>query len=1332
MNSMPPAAALAAISPLCLRGPSALSAFRIEKILADLKRDGIPVGGLAAEYVHYVVSSDNLSAPDRATLDRLLSYGQLHAGDFVADVIIVPRAGTVSPWSSKATDIAHNCGLKAVVRIERATAFSILGFSALAAPVQDAVVAKLFDPMTESAVSPKFDARTLFHSQSPAPMASVSVVAEGRAALERANTEMGLALSPDEIDYLQHHFLHMQRDPTDVELMMFAQANSEHCRHKIFNSSWTIDGVPQDKSLFGMIRYTHERSPSGTVVAYSDNSAVMRGARVERLFPSVGRLYGFHEDDAQVLMKVETHNHPTAIAPWPGAATGAGGEIRDEGATGRGAKPKAGLTGYSVSNLCLPELVQPWELPYGKPARIASALAIMIEGPIGAAAFNNEFGRINLCGYFRTYEQRIRGVVRGYHKPIMIAGGYGTISAKHTEKHALAEGDLFIQLGGPGMRIGLGGGAASSVASGTNSESLDFDSVQRANAEMERRCQEVIDGCWQLGDKNPIRSIHDVGAGGISNALPELAHSGGVGATFDIRRVPSIEPGMSPKEIWSNESQERYVLAIAPDSLPLFGSICRRERCPFAVVGAATSELQLRVEDTHFGNRPVDMPLDVLLGKPPKLHRDVAAVTHQLRENNFDAIELRDALYRVLQFPCVADKSFLITIGDRSVGGLTVRDQFVGAWQVPVADCAVTLMGFNTLRGEAMAMGERTPIAVLDAPASGRMAIGEAITNLAAADVASLDEVKLSANWMAAAGQPGEDADLFATVQAVGMKLCPELGIGIPVGKDSLSMRTAWEEGGESKQVVAPVSLIISAFATVGNAALTLTPTLVNDPSADLILIDLGRGRNRLGASALAQVYSDEAGIPADLDSAADLKSFFGAIRELARGQQLLAYHDRSDGGLAACICEMMFASRLGTTIYLDGLLFRDNESDVDDYEATPSTEKLGLNAALAAILFNEELGAVVQTRQSARADVMAVFRRFGLGAHVHVIGHSNDADELRVMKAAKPVLAEKRVELQTAWSLTSARIQSLRDNPETSAEEFSRVKDMADSGLFGKLTFAADDDISAPFVLRGARPKIAILREQGVNGQTEMAHAFTRAGFDAFDVHMSDIIEGRETLDGYRGLAACGGFSYGDVLGAGEGWAKSILFNARSRDQFERFFARTDAFALGVCNGCQMMSNLAEIIPGAENWPHFERNRSEQYEARTVMLEIQNSPSILFRGMHGSVIPVPTAHGEGRAVFRDQSHLTASRWLCAGQFVDSAGHTTERFPANPNGSPLGMTAFTTADGRFNIMMPHPERAALNVNLSWRPASWEATADGNTPNVSPWMRMFRNARAWVN
>ncbi len=1286
---------------LKLRGRDALSAFRRTQLL-QATAAAVPGLRIDAEYWHFIQLRQALDAADSHRLERVLTYGPATAP--VAQqgtlLLVTPRLGTISPWSSKASDIARHCGLPAVERIERGVAWwcSVAG-----KPLDDAqrkaLLPLIHDRMTESVLGTLDDAEALFRRIEPKPLATVDLLGGGRAALVRANADMGLALSPDEIDYLLDNFTRIGRNPTDVELMMFAQANSEHCRHKIFNADWIVDGEKQGRSLFGMIRTTHEKHPQGTVVAYSDNSSVIEGAEIERFHPAEDGGYGYHREPTHILMKVETHNHPTAISPFPGAATGAGGEIRDEGATGRGAKPKAGLTGFSVSNLRIPGAEQPWEAnPVGKPGRIASALQIMLDGPIGGASFNNEFGRPNLAGYFRSYEQRVGGEVRGYHKPIMIAGGLGNIAARHTAKHALPEGALLIQLGGPGMLIGLGGGAASSMDTGTNQEDLDFDSVQRGNPEIERRAQEVIDCCWALGDANPILSIHDVGAGGLSNALPELAHSAQRGARFELRDVPSEEPGMSPLQIWCNEAQERYVLAIAPRDLGRFRALCERERCPFAVVGQATADGQLRVHDRVFGNNPVDMAMDVLLGKPPKMLRDVRRVVREGQVFDAAGIDIREAAYRVLRLPTVADKTFLISIGDRTVGGMTARDQMVGPWQVPVADVAVTLMGFGGFRGEAMAMGERTPLAVLDPAASGRMAVGEAITNIAAAAIGKIGDVKLSANWMAAAGHAGEDAALFDTVRAVAMELCPQLGISIPVGKDSLSMKTTWSEQGVRREVVAPLSLIVSAFAPVTDARRTLTPQLRRDcGETELLLVDLGRGRDRLGASALAQVYDAIGDRVPDIVDADDLKAFFAAIQRLNGEGLLLAYHDRSDGGLLATVCEMLFAGRCGAS--------------------------LGLRGDAAAALFSEELGAVLQIRRGDREAVMEVLAAAGLEGCAALIGTVDDGDRLRVRVDGRAVLDEARADLHRAWSETTWRMQSLRDNPESAQQEYDRILDAGDPGLSPKLTFDPAEDVAAPFIGRGTRPRMAILREQGVNGQIEMAAAFDRAGFAAVDVHMSDIIAGRVSLKDFKGFAACGGFSYGDVLGAGEGWAKSILFNARARDEFEAFFKRADSFALGVCNGCQMMSNLHELIPGAERWPHFVRNRSEQFEARFATLEVQASPSLFFQDMAGSRIPVAVAHGEGYAEFADAAALASAQALVTVRYVDNRGMATGQYPLNPNGSPQGITGMTTPDGRFTILMPHPERVFRTVQNSWHPAEW--------PEDGPWLRMFRNARKWV-
>ncbi len=1287
---------------LRLRGRDALSAFRRKKLLQAIA-PGIPDLEVGAEYWHFIRLQRALDTAERQQLERLLSYGP-HTAPVAQRgtlLLVTPRLGTISPWSSKASDIAQHCGLEAVVRIERGVAWWCAADGRpLTAQQRLALLPQIHDRMTESVLGTLDEAEALFRHITPKPLATVDVLGGGREALMQANAGMGLALSADEIDYLLDNFRRMERNPADVELMMFAQANSEHCRHKIFNADWVIDGEKQKHTLFGMIRTTHQKHPQGTVVAYSDNSSVIEGATIERFYPEQQQGYRYQQELTHILMKVETHNHPTAISPFPGAATGSGGEIRDEGATGRGAKPKAGLTGFSVSNLRIPGFEQPWEAnPVGKPGRIASALQIMLDGPIGGASFNNEFGRPNLAGYFRSYEMRVGGEVRGYHKPIMIAGGLGNIAARHTAKNALPEGALLIQLGGPGMLIGLGGGAASSMDTGANQEDLDFDSVQRGNPEIERRAQEVIDRCWGLGAANPILSIHDVGAGGLSNALPELVHGAHRGGHFELREVPSEEPGMSPLQIWCNEAQERYVLAIAPQDLELFRALCERERCPFTVVGTATADGRLTVRDRVFDNTPVDMELTVLLGKPPKMTRDVKRLVREGQVFDAAGIDVREALYRVLHLPSVADKTFLISIGDRTVGGMTARDQMVGPWQVPVADVAVTLMGYNTVCGEAMAMGERTPLAVLDPQASGRMAVGEAITNIAAASIAKLGDVKLSANWMAAAGHPGEDAALFDTVHAVAMELCQQLGISIPVGKDSLSMKTTWSDEGVRREVVAPLSLIVSAFAPVSDARKTLTPQLRTDcGDTDLLLIDLGRGANRLGGSALAQVYDATGDAAPDVVDAADLKNFFAVIQRLNGQGLLLAYHDRSDGGLLVTVCEMLFAARCGARIDLQG--------------------------RAEAVLFSEELGAVVQVRRADRGRVLQALDAAGLAACCAVIGTVDSGSRLVVNVNGRTVLDEARIELHRAWSATTYRMQQLRDHPDCAQQEYDRLLDAADPGISPRLTFNPDEDIAAPYVNRGAKPRMAILREQGVNGQIEMAAAFDRAGFAAVDVHMSDVIAGRISLADFRGFAACGGFSYGDVLGAGEGWAKSILFNARARDEFETFFRRSDSFALGVCNGCQMMSNLRELIPGAERWPHFVRNRSEQFEARFVTLEVQDSPSLFFQGMAGSRLPVAVAHGEGYAEFADAAALAAAQPLVALRFVDNRGAPAEIYPLNPNGSPQGITGLTTADGRFTILMPHPERVFRTVQHSWHPSSW--------PEEGPWLRMFRNARRWLD
>jgi len=1294
-------------SVLRLPGRPALSDFRLDKLLHSARKTIPALQGLRTQYWHFVKLERPLDGRGREVLNALLTYGPRAGSEDLHDdiLLVVPRLGTISPWSSKATDIAHQCGLDAVERIERGTAYRLQlapGLRLDAARLR-ALLPLLHDRMTETVLAALDQADALFHEATPQPLADVDVLRRGAHALAHANRSMGLALSEEEIAYLGDYYTRIRRNPTDVELMMFAQANSEHCRHKIFNAEWVIDDVPQAQSLFQMVKLTHARHPAGTLVAYADNAAVMQGARVTRFYPRADGVYRAAEEDTHILMKVETHNHPTAISPFPGAATGSGGEIRDEGATGRGAKPKAGLTGFSVSDLHIPGFEQPWEERYGKPDRIVSALQIMLEGPIGAAGFNNEFGRPNLLGYFRTLEQPVAGEQRGYHKPIMIAGGLGSIASEQVRKQPLTQGVPLVQLGGPGMLIGLGGGSASSMGTGDNVEDLDFDSVQRGNAELQRRAQEVIDRCWALGADNPILSIHDVGAGGLSNALPELVHGGGAGGRFDLRAIPSEEPGMSPMQVWCNEAQERYVLAIRPERVDAFRALCERERCPFAVVGSATASRQLVVEDPLFGNRPVDMDLSVLLGKPPRMTRHVKRKRHDLPALDLAGVELEQAALRVLRLPAVADKTFLIGIGDRTVGGLCSRDQMVGPWQVPVSDVAVTLAGFDTFRGEAMAIGERTPLALIDAPASGRMAVGEALTNIAAARIRALGEVKLSANWMAAAGHGGEDAALYDTVKAVALELCPALGISIPVGKDSLSMKTVWAEDGGTREVVAPVSLIVSAFAPCVDARATLTPQLrAQQDDTVLLLIDLGAGRNRLGASALAQVYGQLGNSAPDVDDPAALARFFGVVQALNEQGRLLAYHDRSDGGLFVTLCEMMFAGRIGVTVEIDALL--------------------NGGSALAA-LFSEELGAVLQVRRRDLVVVEEAFAGAGLAAQCHPLGSLNRDGRLVVRAHGRTLYGESGINLQRTWSETTHRMQKLRDNPQCAQEEYDRLLDTADPGLHARLTYDPANDLAAPFIATGRRPRIAVLREQGVNGQIEMAAAFDRAGFAAVDVHMTDILGGRAGLEQFKGIVACGGFSYGDVLGAGAGWAKSILFNARVREEFEAFFRRADAFALGVCNGCQMMSNLRALIPGAEHWPHFVRNRSEQFEARFAMVEVTAGPSLFFAGMAGSRMPIAVAHGEGYAEFRGEQQLAAARKLVALRYVDNHGRPGPRYPFNPSGSPESIAGLTTPDGRFTILMPHPERVFRTVQNSWHPEEWGE--DG------AWMRMFRNARAWL-
>ncbi|PMO76174.1 phosphoribosylformylglycinamidine synthase [Vibrio splendidus] len=1300
-----------------LRGSPALSEFRVNKLLELCRELSLPVTGIYAEFAHFVDLTADLDESEVEKLEKLLTYGptiEEHEPEGLL-LLATPRPGTISPWSSKSTDIAHNCGLAKVSRLERGTAFYIETSSELSELQLVELKAILHDRMVEVVFTDFESAAALFTVAEPAPYAEVDLLTGGRKALEKANVTLGLALAEDEIDYLLESFTEkLGRNPTDIELMMFAQANSEHCRHKIFNADWTIDGVKQEKSLFKMIKNTFETTPEHVLSAYKDNAAVMTGSEVGRFFPDPEtRQYNYHQEKTHILMKVETHNHPTAISPWPGASTGSGGEIRDEGATGIGGKPKAGLVAFSVSNLKIPNFVQPWETDFGKPSRIVTALDIMLEGPLGGAAFNNEFGRPNLLGYFRTYEEKVNShageEVRGYHKPIMLAGGLGNIRDDHVQKKEIPVGASLIVLGGPAMNIGLGGGAASSMDSGSSSEDLDFASVQRENPEMERRCQEVIDRCWQLGDANPIAFIHDVGAGGISNALPELVDDGERGGIFNLRDVPNDEPGMSPLEIWCNESQERYVMAVADKDLATFEAICKRERAPFAIVGKATEERDLKLEDSHFDNTPIDMPMDILLGKTPKMHRDAKTLKANNPAIDRSGIELNEAVDRILRLPTVAEKTFLITIGDRSVTGLVARDQMVGPWQVPVANCAVTAASYDSYHGEAMSLGERTPVALLDFGASARLAVGEAITNIAATNIGDIKHIKLSANWMSPAGHPGEDAGLYEAVKAVGEELCPALGLTIPVGKDSMSMKTKWEENGEQKEVTSPLSLVITAFARVEDVRKTITPQLRTPDNLEglgatsLVLIDLGNGKNRMGATALAQVYKQLGDKPADVDNAAQLKGFYEGVQALVANDQVVAYHDKGDGGLFVTLAEMAFAGHCGVNANIEAL-----------------------GEDVLAALFNEELGAVIQVRNDNLDAVLATLAANGLEACSHVIGsvvgEGEASDEVVIKSGADVVIQRNRTELRTIWAETTHKMQGLRDNPICADQEHEAKKDNSDPGLNVKLSFDVNEDIAAPYINTGAKPKMAILREQGVNSHVEMAAAFDRAGFEATDIHMSDILTGQAVLEEYNGLVACGGFSYGDVLGAGEGWAKSVLFNDSTRDQFENFFKREDTFSLGVCNGCQMLSNLRELIPGAEYWPRFVRNESERFEARFSLVEVQKSDSVFFNGMEGSRMPIAVSHGEGRVEVRDNDHLNAieNSGTVALRYVDNNGNQTQQYPNNPNGSPNAITGLTTTDGRVTIMMPHPERVFRTVANSWSPEGWGENG--------AWMRMFQNAR----
>ena len=1293
-----------------MRGSRALSDFRLDKLKQEFVGAGLKVSSITTHYVHFYDAAEPLSADETEVLSKLLTYGpkNVESEDQGELFMVIPRVGTISPWSSKATDIAKNCGLTKIRRVERGIAYYIAKEEGkFDAAERKAISALIHDRMMETVLDTVEEAAAVFDKQTPAPFKTVALTTEGMEAIRKANVELGLALNEPEMEYLMDSFKNLGRDPTDVELYMFGQMNSEHCRHKVFNADWTIDGEHKEKSLFKMVRNSTEKTPDYVLSAYKDNAAVMEGSKAGRFFPNPDHVYTYHEEDMPILMKVETHNHPTAISPFPGAATGSGGEIRDEGATGVGSKPKAGICGFTVSNLRIPGAVQPWEHDFGKPDRLASALQIMIDGPLGAASFNNEFGRPNLCGYFRTYEEEVDSFngreVRGYHKPIMLAGGWGNIRREHIHKDHIDPGAKLIVLGGPAMNIGLGGGAASSMNSGASSESLDFASVQRGNPEMQRRCQEVIDACWELGENNPIMFIHDVGAGGLSNAMPELVADGGVGGEFELRKVPNDEPGMSPLQIWCNESQERYVLAVMPENLETFENFCKRERAQYAIIGTATAERRVVVHDEYFGNTPIDLPLEILLGKPPRMVKNVKSAKHSSKPFDTQNVDLLEACERVLRLPTVAEKTFLITIGDRSVTGLVARDQMVGPWQVPVADVGVTCASYDSYHGEAGAIGERPQVALLDHKASVRLAIAEAVTNIAAADIGELNRVKLSANWMSPNGHPGDDAGLYEAVKTLGEELCPVLGISTPVGKDSMSMRTTWTEDGKEKSVTSPMSLVVSAFARVEDVRKTLTPQLRNDlGDTRLIYVDLGDCRNRLGGSALTQVYRQLGDKCADLDQPSRLKGLFDAVQFLNRHGKLLAYHDISDGGIFVTLCEMSFAGHCGFTADISQL-GQDN----------------------LAVLFNEEPGAVMQVRTEDAETVLNILSGHGLASCSFDLGTLNDEDRVIFIRDGADVINQKRGYFRTIWGETTYRMQALRDNPECAKEEFADKSNDEDRGLFADLSFNVSEDVAAPYISKGLRPKLAVLREEGVNSQGEMAAAFDRAGFTCVDVHMSDILSGDCDLKEFKGFAACGGFSYGDVLGAGEGWAKSVLFSSRGAETFSKFFERKDTFALGVCNGCQMMSTLKDLIPGAENWPRFVTNLSERFEARFVEVEIQDSPSVLFAGMSGSKMPIVVSHGEGRAEFASQEQLKAlnAQGLAAVRYIDHKGKIATTYPLNPNGSPEGITSVTTPDGRFTVLMPHPERVMRTVANSWHPDEWGED--------SPWMRVFRNARVFV-
>ena len=1295
------------ISFIALKGQQGLSEFRLKALLELIRENFSQVQAINCKdfffsSLHY--QSNELIKPTENELSKILKAKVFKKELKTNQFILIPRIGTISPWSSKATDILINAGFDSLKRIEKGLCFSLEIPLELEKDSLKEIGQKIYDRMTQSVITDISSAEHLFRQLEPKPVLAVDILKQGKKSLYDANDLLGLALSEEEIEYLYMNYLENNSNPTDAELMMFAQANSEHCRHKIFNAEWEIDGKKAPKSLFDMIRNTYAKNSNGVLSAYKDNAAVLKGHKAKRFFPDSASVYIAKEEPIHLVTKVETHNHPTAISPFPGASTGSGGEIRDEGATGRGAKPKAGLCGFSVSNLRIPGFEEDWEGKENKPDRICSPLQIMLEAPIGAAAFNNEFGRPNILGYFRTFEMTINDNVYGYHKPIMLAGGLGNIRNSHVEKSVVPVGSKLVVLGGPAMLIGLGGGSASSLLSGEAELDLDFASVQRDNAEMERRCQEVLDRCWQRGDSNPILFIHDVGAGGLSNAIPELIKDSGHGGFIELRDIPNAEVAMSPMEIWCNESQERYVMAIGTADLQEFLDICDRERCPVAVVGEITEGSNLKVHDTLFDNYPIDISLDTIFGNTPKTIRKFNKETKRSTEPELIEPEISSLIKKVLRHPAVGSKGFLITIGDRSITGLISRDQMVGPWQVPVADNSVTLSSFFASTGEAMSIGERTPCAIINSSAASRMAVAEAVTNIISSGIEKLSDIKLSANWMGAPEKLSGNQDLFQAVEAVGMDLCPTWGICIPVGKDSLSMATSWmDKQKKDHSVISPLSLIISAFAPLKDVSLALTPQidLTSDSPSELIFIDLAKGKKRMGGSIAFQVSSQFLGSIPDVECVKEMPKLVEVLHQLIKEKKIIAYHDRSDGGLICSLLEMAFAGRNGLDIKLDQIC----ESHDQTFEA----------------LFNEELGIVIQVPTKHIEEVLNLVSEVGLNKNVFRIASPNKSKLIKLFRGKELAFEWKLEDLLKEWNFVSYKMQSLRDNPETAKQEYLFDTDEDRKGLNPKISFEIPKKITS----FSSRPSVAILREQGVNGQVEMAAAFDRVGFSCTDVHMTDLIAGRRKLEEFSGLVACGGFSYGDVLGAGEGWATSILYNESLREDFQRFFSRDDVFTLGVCNGCQAIALLSDLIPGSNLWPKFVRNKSEKFEARLIQLLIGKSPSIFFQGMDDSVLPVAVAHGEGQInLGKKEINKLLQKGLVPITYANDEGLTTESYPQNPNGSLSGIAGVTNASGTITLMMPHPERSFLSAQHSWKPENWD--------EYSPWIKFFLNAREFVN